>query len=54
MIIQAGIKRIVFNKDYDSELSKEMLFESEDIEIVHHPMWVFTDEVITITNKTSP
>jgi dCMP deaminase len=38
MIIQAGIKRIVFNKDYDSELSKEMLSQSEDIEIVHHPI----------------
>ena len=38
MIIQAGIKRIVFNKDYDSELSKEMVSECKDIELVHHPI----------------
>ena len=38
MIIQAGINRIVFNKDYDSELSKEMLSCCADIEIVHHPI----------------
>ena len=33
MIIQAGIKRIVFNKNYDSTLSKEML-SLTNIEIV--------------------
>lgn len=33
MIIQAGIVRIVFNKDYDSVLSKEML-SLTNIEIV--------------------
>ena len=38
MIIQAGIKRIVYNKDYDSELSKEMVSDCKDIELVHHPI----------------
>ena len=33
MIIQAGIVRIVYNKDYDSVLSKEML-SLTNIEIV--------------------
>ena len=33
MIIQAGIVKIVFNKNYDSQLSKEMLAMT-DIEII--------------------
>mmetsp|Transcript_8985 Transcript_8985/g.6325 ORF Transcript_8985/g.6325 Transcript_8985/m.6325 type:complete len:91 (+) Transcript_8985:835-1107(+) len=33
MIIQGGIERIVFNKDYDSKLSKEMLAMT-NIEII--------------------
>jgi dCMP deaminase len=37
IIIQAGITRIVYNKDYDSELSREML-ECSNIELVHHPI----------------
>ena len=35
MIIQAGIVRIVYNKDYDSVLSKEML-SLTNIEIVQN------------------
>ena len=35
MIIQGGIVRIVYNKPYDSKLSKEMLAATK-IEIVHH------------------
>ncbi len=35
MIIQAGIRRIVYNKPYDSQLSKEMLAVTS-IEIVQH------------------
>ena len=34
-IIQAGINRIVYNREYDSTLSKEMLAMT-DIEIVQH------------------
>lgn len=37
MIIQGGIVRIVYGKDYDSELSKEMLAQTK-IELVHHPV----------------
>ena len=36
MIIQAGIIRIVYNKDFDSELSKEMLSECPYIQRVQH------------------
>lgn len=35
MIIQGGIRRIVYNKDYESDLSKEMLAQT-DIELVQH------------------
>ncbi len=31
LTMYAGIKRIVYNKDYDSELSKEMVNECEDM-----------------------
>lgn len=37
MIIQGGIKRIVYNKPYDSVLSKEFLALT-DIEVVHYPL----------------
>ena len=35
MIIQAGIEKIIYNKDYNSVLSKEMLAATK-IEIVQH------------------
>jgi dCMP deaminase len=34
MILQCGIKRIIYHKDYDSELSKEMVKEFKEIELV--------------------
>lgn len=36
MLVQCGLKRIVFQQDYDSELSKELVAEFKEIEIVMH------------------